>query len=353
MGQHGALAYLTGYVPADTIETLENASYAHQWALMSTDPGPDDAVPTLLRNPSWVDNIKPVFNLLGIIPGYRELDVSMVFLIFFSIFFGILIGDAGYGLTYLGLTCWMHHKNKNNRALSNVFSLLYILSMCAIAWGAITGAFFGQQWLVNKGVTALVPELNDSRNMQVFCFFLGAFHLSLAHAWRATIKMPHPCALADVGWICVLWTAFFLARTLIFGDPFPSLGFWLITTGVGLVILFTNPQRNMLKAVGEGLGAVALSLMNNFTDVVSYVRLFAVGLAGVAIAETTNSMAAGLGGSILGDVAGAAIVGVGHGLNIVLGPLSVLVHGVRLNVLEFSSHANISWSGFAYEPLRE
>jgi len=64
-------------------------------------------------------------------------------------------------------------------------------------------------------------------------------------------------------------------------------------------------------------------------------------------------MAAGLGGSILGDVAGAAIVGVGHGLNIVLGPLSVLVHGVRLNVLEFSSHANISWSGFAYEPLRE
>ncbi|HQJ16255.1 MAG TPA: hypothetical protein PLJ26_07195 [Candidatus Omnitrophota bacterium] len=353
MGQHGMLAYISGYAPVDSIEALEQAARVHQWALLSSDPGPDDAVPTLLRNPAWVNRVEPVFNLLGIIPGYRELDVSPVFLVFFSIFFGILIGDAGYGLAYLALTAWLHCRNRRDSSMAQVFSLLYVLSLCAVIWGVMTGTFFGQEWLRNRGFRALVPGLNDVRTMQTFCFFLGAFHLSLAHAWRAVLKLPSLSALSDAGWICVLWTAFFLARTLILGDPFPPFGPWLAAAGAGMVVLFTNPQRNMLKALAEGFGAVALSLMNNFTDVVSYVRLFAVGLAGVAIAETTNSMAAGLGSGPAGIIFGALIAGIGHSLNIVLGPMSVLVHGVRLNVLEFSSHANISWSGFAYEPLRE
>jgi len=93
--------------------------------------------------------------------------------------------------------------------------------------------------------------------------------------------------------------------------------------------------------------------MNNFTDVVSYVRLFAVGLAGVAIAETANSMAASLGTGFVAIIAGVLITVIGHSLNIILGPMSVLVHGVRLNVLEFSGHASITWSGVAYKPLEE
>lgn len=353
MGLQGALAYITGYIPFDSVDTLEQAGRDHKWALSLTDPGPEDAVPTLLRNPDWVERIKPVFGLLGITPGYRELDVSLVFLVFFSIFFGILIGDAGYGVVYMALTAWMHSKNRNNPAMANVFPLLYSLASCAIIWGAMTGTFFGQEWLKGKGFSALIPGLNDVKTMQTFCFFLGAFHLSLAHSWRAVLKLPSLSALADIGWVCVLWAAFFLARTLILSEPFPSWGSLLVLSGVALVILFTNPQRNMLRAIGEGLGAIALSLMNNFTDVVSYVRLFAVGLAGVAIAETTNSMAAGLGNGAAAVVAGALIAGIGHALNIILGPMSVLVHGVRLNVLEFSSHANVSWSGFEYEPLKE
>ncbi|HNQ49928.1 MAG TPA: hypothetical protein PLP56_02135 [Candidatus Omnitrophota bacterium] len=353
MGQHGMLAYLSGYAPFDSMDALELVAREHQWALSVSDPGPEEAVPTLLRNPAWVDRIKPVFGLLGIVPGYRELDVSMIFLIFFCIFFGILIGDAGYGIMYLALTAWLHYKNRRNAAIAHVFSLLYILSLCAVVWGVMTGTFFGQEWLKNRGFAPLVPELNDVKIMQTFCFFLGAFHLSLAHAWRGVLKLPSLSALADAGWICVLWTAFFLARTLILSDPFPSWGIDLAGAGVALVVFFTNPQRNIFKAVAAGLGTVALSLMNNFTDVVSYVRLFAVGLATVAIAETTNTMAAGLGAGSGAIIAGVIIAGIGHALNIVLGPMSVLVHGVRLNVLEFSSHANVSWSGFAYEPLKE
>jgi V/A-type H+-transporting ATPase subunit I len=87
--------------------------------------------------------------------------------------------------------------------------------------------------------------------------------------------------------------------------------------------------------------------------VISYVRLFAVGLATLAIAETTNTLASGFGEGAVALAAGIAIVFIGHTLNLILGPMSVLVHGVRLNVLEFSGHANVTWSGVPFEPLRE
>ncbi len=353
MGKEGAIVYVAGYIPSDAQSYLIAEAKERKWGIVISDPSGEDNVPTLVRNPRWASAIKPVLGLLGITPGYHELDVSALFLVFFSIFFGILIGDAGYGLVYMLLTVYLQKKMKRNIAMKNIISLFYILSSCAVIWGALTGTFFGQGWLVRLGVKPLIVQLNDAKFMQALCFFLGALHLSIAHSWRASLKFPSLTALADVGWICVLWGAFFLARTLILGDFFPCWGKWLIITGIALVVLFTNSQANMLKAISEGLGTVALSLMNNFTDVVSYVRLFAVGLAGVAIADTTNIMASGLGGGAVALVAGVVIVIIGHALNIVLGPMSVLVHGVRLNVLEFSGHANVTWSGLAYEPLKE
>ncbi len=353
MGRSGDFVYLAGYVPFDSCVVLQKAAGDHQWAISINDPAQEDNVPTFIRNPKWVSLIKPVFGLLGITPGYHELDVSVLFLVFFSIFFGILIGDAGYGLIYLGLTIWLQKKILKQRNIKNVFPLFCLLSSSAILWGTLTGTFFGQVWLLKLGYKPLIPQLNEVKFMQSFCFFLGALHLSIAHSWRAALKFPSLTALADIGWICVLWTAFLLARTLILAELFPSWAKVLVITGIALVILFTNPQRNMFKAVGDGLGTVALSLMNNFTDVVSYVRLFAVGLAGVAIAETTNGMAGSLGQGLGAAAAGLLIVVVGHGLNIILGPMSVLVHGVRLNVLEFSGHASVTWNGFFYEPFKE
>jgi V/A-type H+-transporting ATPase subunit I len=87
--------------------------------------------------------------------------------------------------------------------------------------------------------------------------------------------------------------------------------------------------------------------------VISYIRLYAVGLASLAVAETTNYLASGFGSGAIALAAGVVILLFGHSLNIILGPMSVLVHGVRLNVLEFSGHANVTWSGFAFEPLKE
>jgi V/A-type H+-transporting ATPase subunit I len=353
MGREGALGYVTGYIPYDKEEQLIAESRNNKWGILIADPSPDDNVPTLLRNPGWVEMIKPVLGLLGLTPGYHEIDISIVFLIFFSIFFGILIGDAGYGLAYIVITLllsiWLKKKMMMNREMRTTVSLFYLLGFSAVIWGLLTGTFFGQ-W----GLPALVPQLNDPAFVTSLCFFLGALHLSIAHSWRAILKFPSLKVLADAGYICILWTAFFLARTLILGEPFPAFGIWLVVAGVILVILFTNPRRsNILRGIGEGMGTIALSFMNNITDVISYIRLFAVGMATLAVANTTNYLASGFGTGIIAIVVGAVILLSGHSLNLILGLMSVLVHGVRLNVLEFSGHANVTWSGTSFEPLKE
>lgn len=351
MGDYGTLACLSGYLPADAERALLETAKKQGWGVAINEPSEDDNVPTLIRNPRWAALIQPVLKFLEIVPGYRELDISPLFLCFLGLFFGMIIGDAGYGVFYFALTFLLQKKFSSRIKDKKVFSLFYFFSACAILWGLLTGTFFGQEWHIKAGLKPILPILNDTKFLQAFCFFLGAFHLTLAHAWQAMRKTPSLTALADSGWICVLWAAFFLAKNLILNDPLPYFTKWLIIAGISLVIFFSSPQKNILKTIASGLGAVALSLVNNFTDVVSYVRLFAVGMAGLAIAETVNTLAAGF--KSANPLAAMAIIFIGHTINMLLGPMSVLVHGVRLNILEFSGHANLAWSGVAYKPLKE
>jgi V/A-type H+-transporting ATPase subunit I len=350
MGQQGRLAYFSGYIPEDALGTMRVKAKEQKWGLLIEEVSDDGSIPTLLRNPRWVRLISPVLKLLEIVPGYRELDISPLFLLFLSLFFGMIISDAGYGVVYIVIAFLLQRKYAQKIKDKRIFPLIYLFSSCAIFWGVLTGTVFGQEWFIRAGGKPIAPLLNDTNFLQAVCFFIGAVHLSLAHLWQAVRKSPSITAFADVGWVGVLWGAFFLARTLILNDPFPFFGKWLIIAGISLVICCTSPQKNILKMIGGGLGTVALSLVNNFTDVVSYVRLFAVGLAGIAISDTVNALATSFGGNPLVKI---LILLVGHTINIVLGPMSVLVHGIRLNVLEFSGHAGLSWSGIAYKPLKE
>ncbi|MDD3345246.1 MAG: hypothetical protein PHO34_02250 [Candidatus Omnitrophica bacterium] len=349
----GELVYLKGYLPSEKEAEFVSCVKKKGWGIFTLDPDEKDEVPTLLRNPRWVAFIKPLLKLLELVPGYHELDISLLFIIFFSVFFGILIGDAGYGLVYFLLNLWVHRKFGSRIKDKSAFFLFYILSSCAMIWGLLTGTFFGQSWLLSLGIKPLLPVLTDTVFIQKFCFFLGALHLTLAHAWKGIVKLPSLSALADAGWICIIWAAFFLADSLILGGGFPSCGGGLIIAGLALVLFFASPQKNIFKAAASGLGTIALSLVNNFTDVVSYIRLFAVGLATVAIADAFNNMAAGVveKGNFFTLGAAVLILICGHVLNIILGLMSVLVHGVRLNVLEFCSHLGVSWSGFDYKPF--
>ncbi|MCM8765598.1 MAG: hypothetical protein NC920_01965 [Candidatus Omnitrophica bacterium] len=98
MGEFGPLSYLRGYLPRESLEKFLNFSREQAWGILIADPSPEDSVPTLLRNPPWIRILDPLFRFLAILPGYEELDISFWFLIFLCLFFGILIGDAGYGM---------------------------------------------------------------------------------------------------------------------------------------------------------------------------------------------------------------------------------------------------------------
>lgn len=352
MGEAGTLAYLKGYCPIPKIPVLEKEAKKFRWGLLVEDPGEEDAPPTLITNPRWVRLIEPVFALIDTIPGYREIDASFVFLLFFSLFFAMLIGDAGYGAIFLIGTIIVQWKLGAKLPDKKPLFLLYVLSIATIIWGILTGTFFGQQWLPQI-VKPVVPWLRDDKNVMKLCFLIGAIQLSIAHLWRVIRKAPSILALADVGWICIIWTMYFLASMFILGKTFPPFAVGLVIAGLILIIGFSVSPRYFFKDLFVRIITIFLSVINSFADVVSYIRLFAVGLATVAIADSFNNMAASLGwDSLITGFFASIILLFGHLLNMILGGMAILVHGVRLNVLEFSSHLGMEWAGYKYNPFR-
>ena len=130
----------------------------------------------------------------------------------------------------------------------------------------------------------------------------------------------------------------------------------LIAVGFVMSFIFSNYDGSIGKSILEScknIISVLLGVVNVFSDIVSYIRLWAVGLAGAAISDTVNTMAGPILGHAILFIAAIALLVFGHGLNMVLNLLSVIVHGVRLNTLEFSTHLGVSWSGKKYEPFSE
>ncbi len=352
MGDTRDLVYLQGFCPADDVRAVNAEAVRSGWGLVVRDPDPEDDVPTLIRNPAWIRPIKAVFGMIGLLPGYREIDISAAFLLFFSVFFAMLIGDAGYGALFLVATLAVRAKAR--KAPAYPFHLLIILSVCTIVWGALTGTYFG--------VTSLPAPLKSltlgwltgdaaETNIMKLCFFIGALHLSVAHAWNALRILNSTKALAQLGWIALTWTMFLTACTMILGEPFPRLGYGLLIGGISLVALFMAKPRE-LKTDWANHVMLPLDVISNFVDVVSYVRLFAVGSASLAVAAAFNEMALAKGiGSVGAGLGAALILLLGHLLNILLGAMGILVHGVRLNTLEFSGHIGMQWTGITFRPF--
>jgi len=353
MKKDSQIAYLKGFIPAFSCASLEKDAQEKKWGLFIEDPSDEDKVPTLLKNPKWVELVKPVFQMISILPGYKEVDISLFFFLFFTLFFAILMGDAGYASLLLLATFWFHKKASKTSQNNKPFILLYILNGAALIWGLLGGTFFGQA-LFPQYIKPLWPWITNSINFQVVCFLIGAVHLSIAHIWKIILKFPSISFLSDAGWLLLIWGMFFLAKELILSIAMPPFVKMIFIVGALLVIFFTSPRKNPLKAIGPGLGGLALNIVNTFTDVVSYIRLFAIGLASVAVADAFNEMALQFGfDAFFSGMIAVVILVIGHFFNIILGVLSVAVHGLRLNVLEFSNHLSLEWSGFAYQPFRK
>ncbi len=344
------------------LERLNYAAEKNAWGLVVSEPEDGEEPPTLLKKPGWVKVVDPVFDFIKTVPGYREFDISMWFLLFFSIFFAMLIGDAGYGLIFLGLTAFAQIKFGKKIKLKEPFYLMYVLGFCTLAYGAVTGNWFGVEAIGRASPFSyfVIPSLNafssaSQSTVMLICFYIGAIQLSIGHLLVAFRYINSLKAVEQIGWILVLWAAFFLARLLVLGHELPSFFMTLGISGIGLVLLSILLDRLKRKNLFMSVYDLVFSCINAFADSMSYIRLFAVGMATLAVAQSFNEMAVGTVGfaNVFTGFAAALILFLGHSLNIVLALMAVVVHGVRLNMLEFSGHVGNTWSGYDYTPFEK
>lgn len=365
------IIWLSGYIPEAEEAGFTAAAKEHGWAWIINDVADDDeSVPTKIRYNKLTALIKPVFDILGVVPGYREYDISFWFLAFFALFFAMIIGDAGYGALFLIGTVAFNLKTKK---VTNVILLLYLLSGSTVIWGALTGTWFGfKEAMEIPFLKALVipsianyPEYfgvdstSAQNNVMKFCFSIGLVQLALACIMSIKRKLTEKNLnfLADLGWLFSISALYFLVLNLVIGEAVNiAVVAVIVAVGFLMVVLFggMEPGKSFGAGLKAGLGGAFTAFLNTisaFGNVMSYIRLFAVGMASLAIAQSFNDMAAGFDGVLV--VVGIVIMVIGHLLNIIMGFLSVVVHGVRLNLLEFSGQLGMEWSGTAYNPFKK
>ena len=398
------VSWISGYVPNDKLGVLKRTAAEQGWALVWDDPAPEDKPPTLLRNNPMVRIVKPLFDLLGTIPGYREYDISLSYMLFLSIFFSMIIGDAVYGLFLfvLSFSIGMVFKQKSKAngvgKFPDAVKLLMFFSFTTVVWGSVTGSWFGTpqpnlpsalRLLIlppfdNTGPVAQFPvflqkffklpaavptgSLKTQWNIQFFCFAVGTFQLLYARGKNVRKLLPSLTALSEAGWFITIFGVYFVVLFMLLRMPVPSFAPWLIGIGVGIVVIFSEQNAPLRNAgvffinIAKGLTnlfSIVLKIIGCFGDIISYIRLFAVGLSGAMVIQTINSMAIPAEG--LGDfgldfiirlIMAVLVLAIGHSLQFVMGMLSVVVHGLRLNIMEYAAnHLGMMWSGYEYDPF--
>lgn len=340
------LAWIQGFVPAEKLPEIENRIQEWGAGLFSREPTEEDATPTLLKHNAFVSWIQPVFSFLGVTPGYNEVDVGWSFLVFLSVFSGMIIGDAGYGILLLGTVAVLNLMKPGSRG--GFSNLLYLTGACTVLWGGLSGNYFGVV------VPFRIESLSVDSTVMNLCFLLGTFHLSIAHGWTLLRKRTSLQALAEAGWIGTSWTMYFLIADMVVGQPKPGFTIPLGILSVTLIILFMTPKERLKEDIMQHM-MLPMTLINNFVDVISYVRLYAVGMATLAMASSFNDLTMGgaEGRNLVLTLLMVIVLVFGHALNCVLAGLGIIVHGVRLNTLEFSSHIGLTWSGIPYSPFRK
>lgn len=372
-GQTGlALAWLIGYIPAKEMPALKASVAKNNWALLSDDPTEDDAVPTKLEGNAVTEMIHPLFDFLNTYPGYFETDISWVFLLFFGIFVGMIFGDAGYGAVILLATLYMAIKKKRaGKKLGASLRLFMYLAAMILVWGTLSCSWFGidPQYLPDfmtkicvKGISPLVSDAEKNNNVMLISFTIGLAHLLIAHIIAIATGKKNLKIFADIGKMALLVGMYVVVLNVLslpfFGMELPIRTWVFVCIGVGFALdfVFSNYEGSIKASIIASLKDIinkVLGVVNVFSDIMSYVRLWAVGLAGASIIATVNSIAGPMFGKAVLFAFGLLICVFGNGLNMVLNVLSVLVHGVRLNTMEFAGHLGLGLTGFKYKPFSE
>jgi V/A-type H+-transporting ATPase subunit I len=276
------------------------------------------------------------------------------------------------------------------KAVQPMMLLIGLFGLSTVLWGTLTCTWFGlspeylPQWLKALSVPVIsnvyadtlwsLPwtengvGLTTSQNVQIFCFTLALVQLSVAHLMGAKKNRKSLKMLGDLGSVLQLLGIYYLVLSLVVnsavftfdilicGVAVGTLAIGAIGLGFVMSFVFSNYEGSIIKAILSSLTnivSVLLGVVNVFSDIVSYIRLWAVGLAGAAISATVNEMAGPFLGNLMFMILAIILLVFGHGLNMILNVLSVIVHGIRLNTLEFSSHLDMSWSGHKFKPFKE
>jgi len=332
-----------GWAPAARAADLQRFAGEHTLALTIAAPGPGDAPPTLLHNTPALRGGESMVTFYKT-PAYSAWDPSQAVFVAFAIFFGMIVSDGGYGLVWcLLLLVWWKRlgQTADGRTMRSV---LATLGICSVVYGALVGSYFAltpprDSWLGRFHIL----DADDQSFMMWLSVVVGATHLGLANLVTAWRRRKSPTALRAVGWAGIILGGCGMAL----GHTHPPLArLWPVgvgSVGVGavLVLLFSSerpfglaPKLVLGRFVDGLLGLTEFS--KAFGDVLSYLRLFALGLAAIKLGQAFNGLAGdAFAVKGIGVVFALFILAIGHSINFAMGIMGGVVHGLRLNVVEF------------------
>ncbi len=328
------------WLPVNALEDMSQLCRSFESAYVVQDPAPDEQPPTLLDQPEALDAGVDMA-LFYQTPDYRSWDPTKILLGSFCLFFAMILADAGYAVVLM-LALLTVRKKLLNRPKGRAYFLLGSgLCLSTLLYGAMVGSYFGVTPAPDSVLAHIhILHLNDFDSMMRLSILIGAIHICLANAMQ-TYALRHTAQKwAPVGWILAVCS----------GVSWWQLGHikWVEATSIGLVglaalliVIFSSvrpadtARQHLLRLLD---GTVKLTgVMGAFGDVLSYMRLFALGLASASLAITFNQLAVDVYHSApgIGLLGAILILILGHLLNILLSLISGVVHGLRLNFIEF------------------
>ena len=369
-GEHLAadsLVLLEGWAPAAEVDEISRQMDVKGVFFDVEDPEPGDDIPIKLKNNRFARLFEPLTEMYSL-PNYSELDPTAAFAPFFMLFFGLCMGDGGYGLIIF-LACTF--AKKKLPALRDFMALGQWLGISTIIVGLLTGMVFGISldtvawpWLAgvkDKFITDNNYNVMGYSPMMVVAVCVGILQILFGMGFkivRITIQLGIKYALSEIGWLVLLLDMIVMLLLKFAGadlSPVATYIIYGIACACGVLILFFNsPGKNPFLNLGSGLWGTYNMVSGLLGDVLSYIRLFALGLAGGILGGVFNQLAFQAGGALpvwVGWLPTALILLLGHGLNLFLCIISALVHPIRLTFVEFFKNAGFEGGGKAYKPF--
>jgi V/A-type H+-transporting ATPase subunit I len=356
----GKLKILEGFAPVETKETVEKYCEENGIFYIETQPDPNEKVPILLRNNSFAKLFEPIGHLYSL-PKYGELDLTPFFAPFFMMFFGFCLGDAGYGL-FIFIAATLFKKFKAKPSFKPYVTLAQYLSLATFIFGAISGTFFGIS-LIDADIP-IVENIKsyffDSNKMLVLSLILGAVQIVFGMCIKV-VNITHQegfrNALSLVGWL-ILILGLLIRQGLVSAGVLPKGETIVLYSILGvscLLIFFLNDLKtNVFVRIGKGLWDVYGMATGIFGDLLSYIRLFALGISSSILGIVINNVAMSiLGIPYIGPLLFVVFLVIAHLGNIAISSLGAFVHPMRLTFVEFYKNAGFKGGGKQYKPFAE